>query len=83
MMKFYYQYKEDGSIAARVKSDKPPLEVSQIVSDIALPHGYKKFDIVTKEIVFLKRILDKEHNVIEVAEDIAISRIKIDDVNIL
>jgi len=85
-MRHYYQYKKDGlltrQIHVTVKSDGTPLDVDQIVTDTALPEGIKKFDPVTKEVIFYKDIYDENDNVIDTVENTDIPREKIDDVNI-
>ena len=53
-MQFYYQYDEGSDISAIVKSISEPLDVNQIVSDITLGSGRKKFDTTTNEIVYYK-----------------------------
>lgn len=54
MMKYYYQYDDNGDISAIVKSAGEPLDVNQIVSDFALGHGRKKYNNTTKEVVYYK-----------------------------
>ena len=58
MMKYYYQYDDNGDISAIVKSGGEPLDVNQIVSDYALRGGHKKYNKTTKEIVYYK---EKHH----------------------
>jgi len=82
-MKNYYQYGADNIILARVKSASAPLNGDQVVSDSPLPHGLKKFDPVTKEVIYLKRTRDQDGNITGSEEDTNIARIEISDANIL
>ena len=89
-MKYYYQYDEYGDISGIVKSASAPLDVNQIVSDVAIGHGRKKFDGTTKEIVYYKTIyhateIDDEGYplMIGIEEDTSRPREQIDAKNIL
>ncbi len=84
---FYYQYIKDGlltrQIHAIVKSTGEPLDVDQIVTEEALSAGTKKFDPVTKEVIFYKDVYDENDERTGIIEDTSIPRRKIDDANIL
>lgn len=83
-MKFHYQHDTDGWINARVKSQRSPLGVSQIVSPSPLENGLKKFDSTTKEIVFYEKIFDLETGeLIETKEDTNKPHTKIKDRDII
>ena len=83
-MKFYYQYDAGGWMSVIVKSPGAPLERAQIVSDTSLQEGLKKFDLITKEVIFYKSTYDKDTGeIVEIIEDTTKARISIKDVDIL
>ena len=82
-MRWYYQYEVDGMLSARVKSAGIPLHPNQIILETPLITGIKKFDVVTKEIIYYKNIYDENEEIIDTVEDTDIPRVKINAVNIL
>lgn len=85
-MRFYYQYTKDGLLSvrvhARVKCSGIPSDISQIVTDTALPEGIKKFDPVAKKVIFFKYTYDGEGEVTGMEEDVSIDRVTIPDADI-
>lgn len=83
-MSYYYQYDTDGVISAWVKSDGIPQDRAQIVLDTPLHHSYKRFDSVTKEVIFYDRTYNEDTgDLIKMEENTTIPRRTIDDADIL
>ncbi len=82
-MKFYHQIDPDGWITSVVKTVIRPNYEPQIVRDIPLPPGLKKFHLGTKEVVFYKATFDENDEFVETIEDTSKDRILIADEDVL
>jgi len=86
-IKHYYQCTDTGDdiipVYATVGSTNIPTGVYQLVVNSFLQPGIKKFDTITKEVIFYKTTYDENGEVTGIEEDLTISRVTIPDADII